>query len=243
MSFIKIPRGVSDRLRHDGDATTHLYLVRHGQTSANVLQQFAGHYDVALDEIGLAQAAQVGDHMRSVQLDAIVSSPLQRAYVTAENIAQHHGLPIATDDRLREMFFGHAEGLTMAEAIVRFPELKNLDEHPDDLDIGWPGGETRREFHDRTFAVIGEIATTHLDRHVAVVCHGGVIGSIIAQLDGGSLTRSFAEYPIHNCSVTHLEVHAEGTTNHRFNDVAHLEIVNTDISTIRARSESAEVAP
>jgi len=214
-------------LRHQTSASTHLYLVRHGQTSANVNHQLVGHTDIPLDDLGARQAIQVGVRMQSIRLDAIVSSPLQRARITASEIATHQRLDIVLDDRFKEMHFGHAEGLTMLEAVARFPELMALRDDPLNDHFAWPGGDMRSAFHQRVMAAFTEIAITHRDRHVAVVCHGGVIGSLIAQLDGGS-PNDYAAYPIANCSVTHLEVHAEGTTAHLVNDVAHLEVVCTE---------------
>lgn len=212
-------------LRHTSSVSTHLYLVRHGQTAANVRQQLVGHTDIPLDELGQHQARQVGKRMQSVTLDAIVSSPLMRATSTAMEIARHQQVEIVTDDRLREMNFGHAEGLTMVEAIDRFPELMALQRDPLDNEFGWPGGDVRNDFHSRVMTAFTEIAMSHQDRHVAVVCHGGVIGSVIAQLDGGS-PNDYTNYPIANCSITHLEVHATGTTAHLLNEIGHLEVVD-----------------
>ncbi len=216
-----------DRLRHTTNTSTHLYLVRHGQTFGNVNHQLIGHTDMPMDDLGIRQAQQVGVRMRSVALDAIVSSPLQRARLTAEQIALHQELAPEIDLRLIEMNFGHAEGLTIAEASIRYPEIITLRDDPLNADFAWPGGDVRARFHANVFATINDLAMTWQDRHVAVVCHGGVIGSIMAQLDGGS-PNDYASYPVANCSVTHLEVHGEGTTAHLLNDIAHLEVVRTE---------------
>jgi len=221
-----IQRRIFTRFRHHEPGSTHLYLVRHGQTSANLRMQLAGHLDVPLDEVGVAQAALVAEAMTDLPLDAVVSSPLARARVTAEGIAARHGLPVSLDHRLREIHFGRAEGLTLAEAVAQFPDIARIPELADDVDFTWPGGDSRHAFHETVFSAITEIATKEMGRHVAVVCHGGVIGSFIAQLDGGS-PEDFVTYPVMNCSVTHLEVHAEGTTAHRYNDIAHLDVVET----------------
>lgn len=223
----KQARRVYDRLRHATPGSTHLYLVRHGQTAGNVGQQLIGHTDMPLDELGLRQARQVGLHMQSLPLDAIVSSPLTRAYVTALEIAGHQRIDVEVDDRLREMHFGYAEGLTMIEAVERYPAIMALQADPLDEDFAWPGGDIRSGFHAAVMATFADIASAHLGRHTAVVCHGGVIGSLLAQLDGGSPNDHLA-YPVANCSVTHLEVHLGGTTAHRLNDIGHLDVVHTE---------------
>jgi broad specificity phosphatase PhoE len=216
-----------ETFRHEQDTFTHLYLIRHGQTEANLRHQLAGHLDIPLDELGVQQARQVGLRMRDVRLDAIISSPLQRAKVTASQVALHQRLDLVFEERLREIHFGQAEGLTLAEAAEKFPELLRLRDDPFDNQFGWPGGDVRADFHSRVFSTISEIAYTWQERHVAIVCHGGVIGSFIAQLDGGS-PNDYEAYPVANCSITHLEVTSSGTKAHLVNDIAHLDVVRTE---------------
>lgn len=216
-----------ERLRHDHDASTHLYLIRHGQTEANVRHQLVGHLDIPLDSLGVEQARQVGVRMREFSLDAIISSPLQRARITASEVALHQRVELQLDDRLKELHFGHAEGLTMPEAVARFPELNVLRDDPLDDFFAWPGGDLRNDFNNRIFSTFSDFASTWHERHVAVVCHGGVIGSLLAQLDGGS-PNDYASYPVANCSVTHLEVQRRGTTIHLKNDISHLDVVRTE---------------
>ena len=57
------------------------------------LIQLIGHTDMPMDDLGLAQARQVGLHMRAVRLDAVITSPLARARITASEIARHQALP------------------------------------------------------------------------------------------------------------------------------------------------------
>ncbi len=236
LTFSAPPR-TFDRLQHAQDRPSNLYLVRHGQTPGNVNHQLIGHTDMALDDLGVQQARQVGLTMRSIRLDAVIASPLQRARLTAAEIARHQGRELRLEPRLREMNFGYAEGLTMVEATERFPEVLTLQDDPFNETFVWPGGDMRREFHDRIFATIEEIAVSHAGLHVAVVCHGGVIGSLIAQLDGGS-PNDYGRYPVANCSVTHLEVQATRTIAHRINDFSHLDMVRTEAWSVVIPDES-----
>lgn len=214
-------------LRHSERASTHLYLIRHGQTEGNVKHLLIGRTDMPLDDLGMRQASQIGERMSTIRLDAVVSSPLRRARITAGEIARHQRLDLTIDARLVEIDFGHCEGMTIAEAVAQYPELMSLYADPLDALFTWPGGDTRSTFHASVLATFTEIALAWPDRHVAVVCHGGVIGSLIAQLDGGS-PNDIAAYPVANCSITHLEVHAAGTTAHLMNDYSHLEAVHTE---------------
>jgi broad specificity phosphatase PhoE len=214
-------------LRHSNHASSHLYLIRHGQTAGNVNHVLIGHTDMALDDLGLLQAAQIGARMSAIRLDAIISSPLQRARITAGEIARRQQLELTIDPRLIEIHFGHCEGLTLVEAVERYPAVMSLHADPLDEHFTWPGGDLRSQFHANVLATFTDIAIAFQDKHVAVVCHGGVIGSLIAQLDGGS-PNDIAAYPVSNCSITHLEVHAAGTTAHLMNDSSHLEAIRAE---------------
>lgn len=91
----------------------HLYFVRHGQSQANVDEIRAGRLDSPLTALGRQQAKQVGAAAKSLGIDYIVSSPLQRARDTAMIIADTIGLPadrIEILDLLVERDYGSATG-------------------------------------------------------------------------------------------------------------------------------------
>lgn len=86
-----------------------LYFVRHGESEANHSQLFAGTWDVVLTELGRAQAQDEAEQAKQLQIDCIVSSPLARAYETAEIIAEGINYPknkILRSDLLRERHYG-----------------------------------------------------------------------------------------------------------------------------------------
>lgn len=215
-------------LPHPADTSTHLFLVRHGQTAGNVNHQLIGHTDLPLDDIGHRQAHDVGHSMRTLRLDAILASPLRRARDTATRIARHHGLEVDIDHRLVEMHFGHAEGLTIPEAAARVPdELSILRDDPLSESFGWPGGDVRARFHSRVMDTFADLVTRFAGRHVAIVSHGGVITSLMARLQGGS-PDDFTAFAFANCSLTHIEVRRDGTWAHCINRIDHLREVLTE---------------
>src|SRR5215216_4004089 len=80
-------------IRHPSGGRTTLYLVRHGRTLGNVQGILVGSTDVPLDELGIQQAHLVGERLATaVQADMLLSSPLQRARMTAEIIGRQMGL-------------------------------------------------------------------------------------------------------------------------------------------------------
>ena len=91
-------------------SATTLVLVRHGETAWNAEGRIQGHLDIPLNEIGLAQAAAVGTHLRAENFDAIYSSDLLRAYRTASPVVANPETDIVRDERLRERHLGVLHG-------------------------------------------------------------------------------------------------------------------------------------
>ncbi|HEU0163727.1 MAG TPA: histidine phosphatase family protein, partial [Thermomicrobiales bacterium] len=97
---------------------TTVYLVRHGETDWNRIRRYQGTTDIPLNATGEQQAAQLaaylGTHELAPEGDAIVSSPLMRAFVTARAIGDALGITeILTDDDLMERAYGVAVGSTL----------------------------------------------------------------------------------------------------------------------------------
>src|SRR5258707_4904416 len=66
-----------------------LLFIRHGQTTWNVEHKLPGQLPgVALNDKGRKQAAQLADALYAIPISSIISSPLERAYDTAQIIAQ-----------------------------------------------------------------------------------------------------------------------------------------------------------
>ena len=214
------------RLVHPSGSETELFFVRHGQTPANVRHQFAGVTDVPLDDLGRRQAEQVSSRFRYFEIDAIMSSPLQRAHYTAEQIGGITGLKPHVMDGLKEIDFGDAEMMTINELLATFGHLMPALGDPRDTTLQWPNGESRHGFHTRVLSSVNAIMRTYADKRVAVVCHGGVISSVLSHLEDGP-RNDFERYRIANCSITHMSVRQDETVIHALNDYSHLDAVET----------------
>lgn len=147
-------------------------LVRHGQTDYNRDGRLQGSSDIALNETGIEQAHAAARLLADESWDAVVSSPLQRAAVTADVIAEALDLPIAARyDSLVERAYGAAEGLTAEEAVARFGE-------------DWPGEEEFDDLQRRAVAAIDEIAALHPVEALVVVTHGTFIRAFADHVTG-----------------------------------------------------------
>src|SRR6059058_1306401 len=91
----------------------HLYFVRHGLSVMNKKGVFSGRTETPLDPEGIKQAEAAGREAKELNIDLIVSSPMERCRETATIIAQQIGYPVADilfEDLFMERAFGVLEG-------------------------------------------------------------------------------------------------------------------------------------
>jgi broad specificity phosphatase PhoE len=160
---------------------TTVYLARHGESDWNAANRFQGHSDRPLTELGREQARALAEIVAVQNVEAIYSSPLERALETARIVADGTGLEVMTRDDLREVDTGSWSGLSRAEVKERFPEGF---ERWIAGGAGWEDGETYEEMGGRVLAALQEIATAHPGGRVLIVSHGGPIRAIQAAANG-----------------------------------------------------------
>ena len=160
---------------------TTILLARHGETDWNRENRFQGHADPPLNETGRAQAADLAGALANEPLAAVYSSPLRRAFETAQIVGAPHGLEPVPVDALREVDVGSWQGLTRAEIEERFPEqfARWLD-----YEQGWDDGESYDEMGRRVLAALLELAATHEGERILAVSHGGPVRAAYAVADG-----------------------------------------------------------
>ena len=180
---------------------TLLYLVRHGETDWNRARRIQGSTDIPLNDTGREQAAATGRLLATRRWDAVVASPLSRAFETASIIAGELGLGTPdTLDAIVERHYGEAEGLNYDQIDARFPG-----------DTPVPGRETRNQVAERVVPALIALAERHPGESLVVVSHGGVIRSVLEAVEPLDPTDPYAGYgAIRNGSV-HSFRHTDGT--------------------------------
>ena len=156
-----------------------LLIVRHPETDANVTGRWVGRGDAPYTPLGIQQADSLTQEILRFEPDAIWSSPLRRCREVAASAAAAAELTPVYDDRLLEMDFGRAEGLTYDETVERGIQFDFKSENSPVA----PGGESRRQILSRTGAALEAMLTSDA-RRIAVVTHGGVFRSTVPHLLG-----------------------------------------------------------
>lgn len=154
---------------------------RHGRTPWNAEQRFQGQTDIALDDVGIGQAARAAKSLAKLHPSRIVSSDLMRAKSTADALGALTGLTVETDPGLRETFAGEWEGLTRTELEERFPGEMSVWSAESLARPG--GGENRLEVAERMVAVVDRVLPQLEDGQTLVIAtHGGAARAAIGAL-------------------------------------------------------------
>lgn len=181
------------------------------------MQRWQGQGDSPLSALGRQQAERVGKRLARRRFTRVISSDLQRAADTARAT----GLRFSQDPTFREFDVGAWEGLTREEVEARFPDEMERLKQGEDVPLG--GGESYRVFSQRIDAAFARLhATLAPGEHALVVCHGGVIASLLSGLLGLRASRNWSLARVANTSLTELSFSSEGGLLHVFNDTMHL---------------------
>ncbi len=184
---------------------TTLILARHGETDWNRDNRFQGHADPPLNDLGRRQSAELAESLLDDGIARVYTSPLRRAFETAEIVAGRLGLEPEPLEALREIDVGSWSGLTREEVAERFPDdyALWLARAPH----GYEGGETYAELAARVLPAVHEVAARHPGETLLVVTHGGpsrVLQAHAAGIDYVEARRR--ETVLANCGVSRFAV-------------------------------------
>lgn len=174
-----------------------LYITRHGQASRNAENRILGRTDDILSEIGKAQAAELAERMKDIEIDMIFSSPLRRAKDTALAVAGAKGMEIIVDDRLIETDFGDFEGQPRYSEEYQAAKREHFKRYP--------GGESYFDIAYRVYDFLFEIKKKYPDKKVLVVSHGGVC-RIICNYFHDMDNDEFVKHAFPNCGLEEFEL-------------------------------------
>lgn len=205
-------------------STTHVVIIRHGQSLGNAEGRFGGHTGTPLSPQGHRQAQATARALAPENFDTIYSSDLPRAIATASPLAELCGAPLETTESLRERSVGVMEGLTFEEAAEQHPEqyqalLRRDFEHV------LLGGESYRQTLDRASRKLDEAIEQHKGGRIALFAHTGTICILILHLMGALDAPDLKPVWIAtaNCGIARFELRDDGFVRVlAINDTRHL---------------------
>lgn len=212
---------------------TRLILARHGQARCNVHGIIGGQRGcTGLTDRGRRQAECLAERLRlehtQAAITAAYTTPLRRARETADIVADHLDLSIATVDDLREPDYGNADGKPWTDVVAAFGRIPA--KHPDHPIA--PGAETWTSYLHRATTILRDILARHAGETVLVVGHGETVTAAAHLFLGlAADLRASAAFAVHYASITRWEQQPLAWTRpsagwrwtlHTHNDTAHL---------------------
>jgi probable phosphoglycerate mutase len=165
------------------EATTRVFLVRHGATDATAEDRFSGAIDAALSETGRWQAARLGERLARFDITAVYCSPLSRALETARIVGRSCRLEPQTRDGLREIGHGHWEGMRRQDVEREFSAEYDAWS-TDPFTFAPTGGESGVAVLARALPVVREIVSTHPNERVLIVSHKATLRLVLSSILG-----------------------------------------------------------
>jgi ribonuclease H / adenosylcobalamin/alpha-ribazole phosphatase len=202
-------------------APTTTVLLRHGDTQLSPEHRFSGLRDVPLSTSGTQQAKAAACRLAAgAPIDAVVSSPLQRAVATAAIAARELALTAVIDEDLRETDFGAWEGLTLAEIQQRWPVAAARWRR--DPEQAPPDGESFAATALRVNRACDRLLRDHGGQTILVVCHITPIKILLCRALGVPLGTLYRLY-LGSACINEIQWHGRGfAAVHRVNDTSHL---------------------
>ena len=197
-----------------------LLLIRHGETDWNTGSIFRGHEDVRLNATGIAQADATAEALRGKVFEAVYSSPLKRALVTARRIAMPHEIEVRENMGLVDISYGTWQGLKESTVQERHPKAYDRWMKTP-AKMKFPGGESTKKAWKRVNTALRELVFTHGTGTIVLVTHRIPLKFMTAYMLGKHLEdiNGIRHDP---CAVSIFEVENRRFTPVKLNDTTHL---------------------
>ena len=168
------------------------YIVRHGQTDFNKLGYYQGCLlNPSINEYGIEQAKRLRNKIYDIttkdelHIDIVYSSPLRRAYETAQRLIPFYK-KLVISSSLTEGDFGIADGVKEEDIKEKLPEEYKRWKDLDDGSFSFKNGQSKTEIGLRMIDALWSIYNNHRDnshiKTVLVVTHSCAIRCLLLQL-------------------------------------------------------------
>lgn len=201
---------------------TQIILVRHGETEWNESsgERLRGRANLDLCGLGIRQARATAARIREWQVDAVYSSPLQRAVATAMIITEGLELEVESLDTIIDVDYGRWQGLSLKDAERDNSEMYSLFLRSPHL-VTFPDGESLGHVRTRVITAINIILPQAVGRTVVLVSHKvvcKVLLCVLLDLDDSH----FWQMEQHPCGISQIDTCGGVPVLTLLNDTCHL---------------------
>lgn len=182
---------------------TRLFLLRHGETLANLEQRYQGQGQSDLSSQGIEEAKLLAEFLSKEKFAAFYSSTLTRSYRTASIIAARHNLEVTQVKDLMERDYGVWENMKFDEIRKKFGAVyERWLMAPAKTRIA--KAETLEALQKRGVKAIDKIIRKNKGKTVCVVGHGGLNRTVLFHYMNVDL-NNFWRIKQDNCCVNIIE--------------------------------------
>ena len=194
----------------EGVYSVKLWLVRHGETEANVAGLYSGHAPTPLTERGMMQARTLGQLLQAVTFDRVLCSELERTHITADLLLGTRHIPRQIVPELNEMFFGDWEMRHHRD--LQLEDAENYAAWCADWQHAAPtNGESFQHFAHRVRTFAEKLTHHPQPDHLLIVGHKGGLSLLIAMLLKLP-AEAMWHFPVAHGTWSELELHADFAT-------------------------------
>lgn len=197
---------------------TTFFLIRHASCDGLGQRLWGRTPGICLNDTGNKQSQSLTDRFKNMSLDAVYSSPLDRALQTAMVIAESMNLDVKTCDAANEIDFGEWTGKTFDE-LSRDERWRHFNRHRSVTMI--PGGESFLEVQNRIVKELEALALQHGKAHVAIVSHADVLRAAVAYFSAIPIDL-VDRFEISPCSVSVVAMDTDNATLLTLNNTGEL---------------------
>jgi len=185
----------------------NLILVRHGEIPSNIKKVYAGRRPEKLNDKGIRQSQDVAKKLLDFRVDAIYTSPIQRAVQTAEIIREKLNVNVVTMTAFRELEMGPWEGMSEIGIARQYPkEWKIWNTRPAELRLS--GRETLDELQERVLTGINAVYQNNTDKNIVIITHVAIIRVLLLWHEKKSLNL-YKKIHVPNVGVFEFKLDAD----------------------------------
>ena len=183
-----------------------IIFLRHAQAENNTKRILAGRTEgVHLTKAGIEQAESIAKYLKSLDISAIYSSPIERASHTAEIVAKNNSLDYELDDRITEIEMGKFTRMNYDDMFAKYGNIF-LKFYENDPVIAEHEVETFLEVQRRILDMVTDVVKKHKNENVILVTHMDPIKSMLS-IVMDLKPKTLFELIIANASLTIIKEH------------------------------------